>query len=254
MMRTGWILALCVGLALAAVGDNTDIFLGEDWESGYIKLDESAELFYWFFRARNKDKNAPFVLWFQGGPGCSDMLNVLKDNGPYRVTDKAELESNPFSWNNKADVLYVEQPIGVGFSNSTNVTRMPSLDEQAAADIYIFIEKFVAKHPEYRQRNFYITGHSYGGHYVPATAKYFLDHGAKFVNLKGIAVGNGWLSPYAQFPSNAEYPLRRSLVTNYMQYWGATLSYYITNLFISLGLPRVSFFFGFAGDSLWNGS
>ena len=59
---------------------------------------------------------APVVLWLTGGPGCSSEVALLYENGPFRLNEQKQIERNPYSWNNFANLLYVDQPIGTGFS------------------------------------------------------------------------------------------------------------------------------------------
>ncbi len=248
-----WIIALILA-AVSVSGDTDPIFLNENWQSGYMPLEEKgASIFYWLIRARNGDAAAPLVLWLQGGPGCSGVQNVLAENGPYRVAESVTLESNPFSWNNRADVLYVDQPLGVGFSNCSDVDKIPSTDLEAAKDMYAFLGGFVTKYPEYQKRNFYITGHSYAGHYVPVTAKYFLDQHPSFLVLKGIAVGNGWFESAPQLMVAPDFGIKRGIVTDTLHYVGASLAYYMSAMMIGFRKYGVASLFNSIADRIGNG-
>uniref|UniRef100_A0A0K6SB77 Uncharacterized protein n=1 Tax=Chromera velia CCMP2878 TaxID=1169474 RepID=A0A0K6SB77_9ALVE len=85
--------------------------------SGYITVDEttSRKLFYWYTESENDPSSDPLVLWFTGGPGCSGLSALLNENGPVVPTAES-LKTNPYSWNKIANVLWLEQPAGVGFS------------------------------------------------------------------------------------------------------------------------------------------
>lgn len=74
---------------------------------------------------------------------------------------------NPYSWNKVANVLYVEQPAGVGFSYSDDESDYVTGDAQAAADNYVLIKQFFERFPERKSNQFYISSESYGGHYIP---------------------------------------------------------------------------------------
>ena len=92
--------------------------------SGFVEVEHQTDsnLFYWFFREENGNTNAPLVLWINGGPGSSSMLGNLLENGPLRlVRDEDSNTTNVHSlkgqaWSAVANVVYVDQPVGVGFS------------------------------------------------------------------------------------------------------------------------------------------
>ncbi|KAK3688901.1 Alpha/Beta hydrolase protein [Podospora appendiculata] len=93
--------------------------------SGYVNLpadpsvDRNYEMhtFFWFFEARNNHTSAPLALWLQGGPGAPSVVSALGENGPCLVAnDSSSTVLNPWSWNDKVNMLYVDQPVKVGFS------------------------------------------------------------------------------------------------------------------------------------------
>ncbi|KAL9035568.1 MAG: hypothetical protein Q9214_006519, partial [Letrouitia sp. 1 TL-2023] len=106
--------------------------------AGYIELPASqrrnytSHTFFWFFEARRTPEKAPLVLWLNGGPGAASMQGALRENGPCFVADDSNSTYlNPWSWNNEANVLYVDQPLHTGFSYSAlrNITWAPSVGE-----------------------------------------------------------------------------------------------------------------------------
>jgi cathepsin A (carboxypeptidase C) len=108
--------------------------------SGYINVNATngRNLFYWFVESQNDPKNDPVVLWMNGGPGCSSLDGFLTEHGPFLVEpDGKTLAKNPYSWNNNANVIYVESPAGVGFSysNTPQVDYTVVNDNKTAADI-----------------------------------------------------------------------------------------------------------------------
>ena len=58
----------------------------------------------------------PIILWLQGGPGCSSLFGMLYINGPYFVNSDLTLRENPGSWSRLYGMLFIEQPLGVGYS------------------------------------------------------------------------------------------------------------------------------------------
>lgn len=120
-------------------------------------------MFFWFFEARNNPKTAPLATWFNGGPGCSSMIGLFQENGPCHFENGASEPSlNPNSFNNYANMLYIDQPIGVGFSYGDDQV---SSSDQAATYVWILLQAFYAQFPQYENRDFGIFTESYGGHY-----------------------------------------------------------------------------------------
>ena len=130
-------------------------------------------------------------------------MALLSENGPCTVNaDGASTTPNEFSWNTNANVLWLDQPAGVGFSyGSTNDKD----EEMIAEDAYFFFQSFLQSHPEYMQNEVFIVGESYGGHYAPAVSHRIMQgnneakEGTVKINLAGLGVGNGLTSPRIQY-------------------------------------------------------
>ncbi|KAJ8625102.1 hypothetical protein MRB53_033632 [Persea americana] len=130
------------------------------------------------------------------GPGCSSLgYGAMEELGPFRVkSDGKTLYSNDYAWNNVANVLFLESPAGVGFSYSNTTSDYDSSgDKRSARDACTFLINRLQRFSQYKTRDFYITGESYGGHYVPQLAYTILYHNKKnakqtVINLKGIAI------------------------------------------------------------------
>jgi carboxypeptidase C (cathepsin A) len=137
--------------------------------SGYFTVDQDhgRNLFYWYVESQGDPETDPVVLWTNGGPGCSGFVGFGTEHGPYFIDRNGTLSPNDFSWNNLANMLYIEQPAGVGFSYSDTETDHVTGDAQAASDNYVFILEFLKRFPERRSNPFYISSESYGGHYMP---------------------------------------------------------------------------------------
>ncbi|GFQ06365.1 serine carboxypeptidase-like 47 [Phtheirospermum japonicum] len=115
-------------------------------------------MFYYLFESRTKRANAPFIVHLTGGPGFSSSLALFFDDVQV------------------ASILFVDQPIGTGFSYSTSETDIPTTSEKVAVDFYNFLQEFLKKRPEYAKKDLYISGESYAGHYIPAVAAR-INHG-----------------------------------------------------------------------------
>ncbi|KIL64772.1 hypothetical protein M378DRAFT_198303 [Amanita muscaria Koide BX008] len=183
--------------------------------SGYADLTSTNSLWFWYFAARNNPATAPLALWFNGGPGSSSMIGLFQEHGPCRITnDSSTVVNNPFSWNNDANVLYIDQPVGVGFSygSLTNV----GTSQQAAADVWTFMQIFLSdsRFSDLQSRSLAIWTESYGGHYGPTFAAYFLSQNAAIaagtisgikLNLQVLGVGDGLTNPLVQYPGYITY-------------------------------------------------
>ena len=74
-------------------------------------------LFYWYIENSKKLKNAPIVLWLNGGPGSASTYGFFIENGLYIVNkDGKTLTKRDFSWSQKTNYLMIDQPAGVGLS------------------------------------------------------------------------------------------------------------------------------------------
>ncbi|QRV80572.1 Serine carboxypeptidase [Ceratobasidium sp. AG-Ba] len=187
--------------------------------SGYLDIDEDKHLFFWFFESRSNPAKAPLVLWLNGGPGCSSSTGLLFELGPCNIADEGRNTTfNKYSWNTHANVLFLDQPINVGYSYSESGTVNTS--PLAAEDVWSFLELFVNRFPEYSD-TLHISGESYGGTYLPNIAHVIHTKNKEIrareaqgllpkpkvqqLNLASVLIGNGLTEPYTQFASVPEY-------------------------------------------------
>jgi cathepsin A (carboxypeptidase C) len=165
--------------------------------SGYLDDDETDKhLFYWFFESRNDPKNDPVVLWLNGGPGCSSLTGLFMELGPSSITKDIKTKYNPYSWNANASVIFLDQPVNVGYSYSGSPV---SNTVAAGKDVYALLTLFFKQFPEYATQTFHITGESYAGHYIPVFANEILSHKNRNINLQSIAIGNGLTDGLTQY-------------------------------------------------------
>ncbi|XP_025089879.1 probable serine carboxypeptidase CPVL [Pomacea canaliculata] len=177
---------------------------GADLESysGFISVDKpecGSNLFFWFFPAQERPKDAPLVLWLNGGPGRSSMYGAMFEHGPYQLTNPVSdsVVRRNVTWVKSFSMLYVDNPVGAGFSH-TNSCYSRTLNESTAS-LYSFLQQFMLLFPQYSKNDFYIGGQSYAGKYVPALGYYIhhqMDSNDKpRMRLKGIFVGSGYCDP-----------------------------------------------------------
>ncbi|KAF3222181.1 hypothetical protein TWF106_009923 [Orbilia oligospora] len=165
--------------------------------SGYLDNEEDDKhLFYWFFESRSNPKEDPVVLWLNGGPGCSSLTGLFMELGPSSITKNGELKFNPASWNNNASVIFLDQPVNVGYSYSGGQV---SNTVAAGKDVYALLSLFFKQFPEYAKQDFHISGESYAGHYIPVFAHEILSHKNRNINLKSVLIGNGLTDGLTQY-------------------------------------------------------
>ncbi|XP_051188149.1 serine carboxypeptidase 1 [Lolium perenne] len=191
---------------------------------GYVTVDEKngRALFYYFVEAASDPAAKPLLLWLNGGPGCSSIgYGAMMELGPFRVnSDNKTLSTNKHAWNNVANVIFLESPAGVGFSYSNTTSDYDdSGDQRTADDAFLFLVNWLERFPEYKGRAFYISGESYGGHYVPQLAATILTHNMNnptrtSLNLQGILVGNPLLDNNMRAKGAAVYMWSHGVISD----------------------------------------
>ncbi|GMT37310.1 hypothetical protein PFISCL1PPCAC_28607, partial [Pristionchus fissidentatus] len=168
--------------------------------SGYLQAGKGNKLFYWLFQGQNVDASTPLVLWLNGGPGCSSLIGLFTENGPIRVNpDQRTLWENVYSWNKGAHVLYIDSPRGVGFSYQDKKDN-PTIridDKMIAPDAWLALEDFFTIFPHLKKLDFYTSGESYCGVYLPLITSFVAEKiiaKESTINLKGMIIGNGEVS------------------------------------------------------------
>lgn len=201
--------------------------------SGYADVGKDQHIFFWFFEAREVDpEKAPLTVWINGGPGSSSMIGLFEELGPCRVDPDGNVFSNPYSWSNVSNMLFVDQPSQVGFSYSypvdayatdnglvvlpdavcpeyapegscgtyayPNITLTAHTTNDAAPNFWKTLQGFMGAFPQYARNGFHFATESYGGHYGPIFNQYIeeqnarLPRHAKKINLESVLIGNGW--------------------------------------------------------------
>jgi serine carboxypeptidase-like clade I len=157
---------------------------------------------YWLAMSK-KGIDAPVVLWLNGGPGSSSLLGFVQELGPLLMNATGGLMDNPWSWTNVANVFVIESPVGVGYSYCANQLEgkvCKNTDKYTASTARAAIVSFFDKFPELAKNDFFITGESYAGVYIPTLAREIVDK-APHVNLVGLAVGDPCTDNDAQLDS-----------------------------------------------------
>ena len=159
--------------------------------AGYIPLTGGRASFYWFIESEYKPSTDPLVLWLNGGPGCSSLLGLMEENGPYTMRHGGSFVLNEFRWTTNASILYLESPAGVGFSLDS-VPPIVWNDTNTAQASYEFLVKWFQRFPQFKNNKFFLAGESYAGHYVPQLAEQILNGSDATLrrNMQGYMVGN----------------------------------------------------------------
>ena len=164
---------------------------------------DGAAIHYQFHTSQRDASIDPVVAWHTGGPGGSSIYGQYAEVGYFQVSASVGETINPHSWNNVANMLYLEAPAGSfltpvdlhsGFSYCTKggVRQLKcAWDDVTQAEAYGHtLKAFFAAYPEWKANDLYLAGESYAGQYIPNIAAHLLD-AVPELPLKGIAVGNG---------------------------------------------------------------
>ncbi|KAF8628120.1 hypothetical protein AX15_004076 [Amanita polypyramis BW_CC] len=168
-----------------------DFDAGPSW-AGLLPIssdpNETRKLFFWFFPPGPGGSLDDLIFWTNGGPGCSSLEGFLQENGPISWGyGQAQATQNPYSWTNLSSVLWVEQPVGTGFSQGTPTAQN---EEDVASQLVGFLQQFLNVFSELKGKKFYLTGESYAGTYIPYIADYIYSH----PNLLDLKLQGIWMA------------------------------------------------------------
>ncbi|CAI9783337.1 unnamed protein product [Fraxinus pennsylvanica] len=195
-------------------------------ETGYIGIGESEEvqLFYYFIESERNPKDDPLIIWLTGGPGCSGLSNLIYQTGPFTI-DYANssgslpaLVYNPYSWTKVANIIYIDQPAGTGYSYAKTWEAYNTNDTLSAARTYEFLRKWLIYHPKYLNNPLYIGGESYSGLVVPLLVNNIynaIEAGSQPpLNMKGYVQGNPATNKYWDTNERIPYAHRMGLLSD----------------------------------------
>ncbi|MCO5573919.1 hypothetical protein L7F22_027697 [Adiantum nelumboides] len=189
--------------------------------SGYLSINQTSgsAMFFAYYEAMqnltDEDGTTAILLWLQGGPGCSSMIGNFFELGPWRVGEDQCLHRNPGPWNRIFGLLFLDNPVGSGFSRAPVIEDIPTDQDGIAADVYIALQRFYNLFPAFRTRPFYVMGESYAGKYVPSVASYILrkqEREEACLRLDGIAIGNGLTHPIVQIQDHGPTAYHMGLI------------------------------------------
>lgn len=196
--------------------------------AGHISVtNDESSLFFWSFKSpvvideeNEKEKEEekqnikkPLIIWLNGGPGCSSMDGALMEIGPLRVKDSNSIVWNE-GWFDKADLLFIDQPIGTGFSLKDKQDSFDSNLVESSNHLLKFIDNyFEIFQSDYQYYDeIIIAGESYAGQYIPHFTKLLKDSDKYQNKISAIMLGNAWLDPNLQSLSYIPFLLDNKLI------------------------------------------
>ncbi|XP_022159443.1 serine carboxypeptidase-like 13 [Momordica charantia] len=201
-------------------------------ETGYVGVGESEEvqLFYYFVESEANPETDPLLLWLTGGPGCSALTSLAFEIGPISFKEERfngslpQIISNPYSWTKKSSIIFVDLPVGTGFSYGTTQEALETGDFSQVHHSLQFLKKWLADHPEFMSNSFYVGGDSYAGMIVPVVAQKILEGNSDwpFVNFQGYVLGNPVTIRNSNQNFQVPYAHRMTLISDELFEWLTT--------------------------------
>uniref|UniRef100_A0A182P9E3 Carboxypeptidase n=1 Tax=Anopheles epiroticus TaxID=199890 RepID=A0A182P9E3_9DIPT len=212
MLKYSVVLAL---VALSMVGAVPREGFGpgmQDW--GFAEVRPGAHMFWWLYYTTADVPNhadRPLVIWLQGGPGASSMYGNFEELGPLTL----ELDERNHTWVRDYNVLFIDNPVGTGFSYVEDYSLLTKTNGEIADDLVELMKQFYTLQPEFRTTPLHIYAESYGGKMAPEFA-YVLDKAIKNgeieCNLQSVGIVAPWVSPIDSVLSWAEFLLNMGYV------------------------------------------
>ncbi|XP_077485175.1 putative serine carboxypeptidase CPVL [Amblyomma americanum] len=181
---------------VGSLGDLPDVLS----YSGFITVDKKkgSNLFFWFVPAMENPDRAPVMLWLQGGPGTSSLMGLFVEHGPYYVDENYAAQLREITWTRSISVLYVDNPVGTGFSFTQSDDGYARNMSDVSRDMLEFLQQFFTLFDSYSSNDFYLAGESYAGKFVPVIGAALHESRGKLrlpIRIKGLAIGNGITDP-----------------------------------------------------------
>ncbi|XP_047355657.1 retinoid-inducible serine carboxypeptidase-like [Vespa velutina] len=168
----------------------------QDW--GHVTVRQYSHMFWWLYYTTANVQSyyeRPLLIWLQGGPGgSSTSYGNFEEIGPLNTN----LKARNYTWVKDYNVLFIDNPVGTGFSYVENVAAYAKTNKQIALDLVECMKGFLKELPEFSDVPTYILTESYGGKMGAefALVWYKAEKAGNIKsNLKGVGLGDAWISP-----------------------------------------------------------
>jgi carboxypeptidase C (cathepsin A) len=197
------------------------IVSGVSGYSGFVPvLADNSSMYYWLTNKLGTDITtdaSPLIMWLDGGPGGSSFNGNLNMVGPLYINASLVPVPRAVTWASKYHLLFIDNPLGAGYSFVTNESDYSTTETQVAANVYTALLGLNTLHPQwFLNRDLYIFGVSYAGKYIPSVATYILQMnqspGQVQFPLRGIGIGDGLTDPVTQFADYSNYGFAAGLM------------------------------------------
>jgi vitellogenic carboxypeptidase-like protein len=136
------------------------------------------------------------------------MFGLFSENGPFSVAaDAKTLVPRALAWTKHFNLIYIDNPLGVGFSYTETADGFVTNEQQVGLDLFLFLEQFFTIFDNIAANPLIIAGESYGGKYAPSAACYLhsqIVSGRSSLKLSGVSIGDGAINPAVQFTGFAD--------------------------------------------------
>ncbi|XAR72983.1 hypothetical protein NMG60_11019816 [Bertholletia excelsa] len=196
-------------------------------ETGYVSVGD-IEYFYYFVESESDQPGLdPLILYLNGGPGCSGLNGLLYQAGPlefnlnYSGHGIPELLYVPYSWTKTSNIIFLDAPVGAGFSYATNASSYASSDSIASAHMLSFLRSWLEDHLDFKDNPFFLSSDSYAGIYVPMIAQAIINNNEAGelkprINLKGYIISCAHTDTTIETNSKIPYAHRMALISDAM--------------------------------------